>query len=156
MDASTKILLGCVVIFVAFFILALLSGFISDWISDTLSYVADCIRKMLHRAKIKISCENGNHDWNGCTCQRCGKVRNEAHKYSRMTYYGAAVSCHICGKVCNHRSPEGHSLWVSGCKCSECGNDLHQLEIDDEWWDDDRNLYKIRSHCTCCGFRYYQ
>ena len=33
---------------------------------------------------MKLSCIFG-HKWNGCTCERCGEVRNEGHEYTKFT-----------------------------------------------------------------------
>ena len=50
------------------------------------------------------------HKWNGCKCSKCGKTRDEHHKWDLCK-----GKCSICGKTQN----EQHD-W-NGCKCSRCG-----------------------------------
>ena len=58
-----------------------------------------------------------SHQWNGCKCERCGKIRGEGHRFERIqnTY---DEKCSICGKTqkitCTHHS------W-KGCICKNCG-----------------------------------
>ena len=55
-----------------------------------------------------LSCLFG-HKWDGCTCKRCKKIRDEQHDWD--------LCKGIC-KRCRKRQPEQHD-W-SGCKCSRC------------------------------------
>jgi len=48
------------------------------------------------------------HKWNGCKCSKCGKTRDDQHKWSSNT-----GKCSICGKECRH-------TWKDG-KCEICG-----------------------------------
>jgi len=76
------------------------------------------------------------HKWSGCKCERCGKIRDEEHKWNNK---GTGCKCHICGKTRN----EGHK-WVlleGKCteKCSVCGKE----QIIDHKWNDCK--------CERCG-----
>ena len=64
-----------------------------------------------------IRCKIGIHDWNGCTCRRCGKQRDEAHNW-----YGC--KCATCGKTRN----EFH-CFNNPCVCAKCGIVKHSYEI---------------------------
>ena len=46
---------------------------------------------------MNIVCLVKGHEWNGCTCTRCGKVRNEQHNVP-----GCAGECRICGQMIDH------------------------------------------------------
>ena len=75
-----------------------------------------------------ISCTFGFHDWDGCKCRKCGKIRDEGHNWN-------GCKCTKCGKT----RDEGHD-WDQDCeKCSKCGairQNVHQ-------WDGCK--------CTKCG-----
>ena len=43
---------------------------------------------------MSIMCIIASHNWNGCKCERCGKLRNESHKW-------VDHKCSICGKQAN-------------------------------------------------------
>ncbi|OQB94319.1 MAG: hypothetical protein BWX84_00243 [Verrucomicrobia bacterium ADurb.Bin118] len=80
------------------------------------------------------------HDWVGCKCIRCGKVRDEEHDWNK--------DCEKCVKCGATR--QGAHQW-QGCKCSKCGKTQHQLE------DCKCKICGIDAHdmvgCTCrrCG-----
>lgn len=77
-----------------------------------------------------ITCSLGFHDWGGCTCRKCGKVRDQDHNWSedceRCARCGAerkgfhdwnGCLCSTCGKT----GDEGHD-WSEDCeKCARCG-----------------------------------
>jgi len=58
---------------------------------------------------LAISCLFG-HKWNGCKCEKCGKVRDEDHVWDMCNGV-----CTKCGKT----QPEQHE-W-DGCRCKKCG-----------------------------------
>lgn len=58
-----------------------------------------------------IMCKLGIHDWDGCTCRRCGKQRDKGHVLDRDNI------------------KEGR---ISGCKCKKCGKTMHNFEVIDE------------------------
>ena len=162
MDIYSKIILGCVLIFAGFIGLAFLVSYLSDALPDYFSYLGELMKKGYVKSRVSLKCKNNEHKWNGCTCVYCGKVRNKNHKFSRQTsssYYwtpGQPATCQICGKTCNHKDQNGVSLGNSNCRCRICGSEVHKFVTDDEWWDDTRNIYKMRCHCIRCGFKYYQ
>ena len=55
---------------------------------------------------MNIKCILGFHSWDGCTCTKCGKKRDEAHRLTEC-------KCEICGKVLHK--------WDGGCTCKVCG-----------------------------------
>ena len=93
---------------------------------------------------MKRFCMFGLLDWNGCTCRRCGKTRDEEHDWD-------GCKCRHCGKTrdeehdwdgcqcrrCKNKRDKEHD-W-NGCKCRRCG------EMRDEGHD--------WEGCTCrrCG-----
>ena len=58
-----------------------------------------------------LKCIFGLHDWDGCTCSKCGKQRDEGHilDESRVADGGFA-----------------------GCVCIKCGKRIHNFEVIDE------------------------
>ena len=46
---------------------------------------------------MKLSCIFG-HKWNGCTCERCGEVRDEGHEYTKYAPNDKECVGHWCGK----------------------------------------------------------
>ena len=62
---------------------------------------------------MKIRCLFNMHQWDGCMCGACGKIRPEGHRWN-------GCKCEKCGWV---RS-EGH-VW-KGCFCSICGRSRHE------------------------------
>ena len=95
-----------------------------------------------------ISCLFG-HKWNGCTCERCGKTRDEGHNYQpipgkceeKCSLCGASRNkdhkwepvpdkcedvCSVCGK---RREKEHHYVPIEGYingkeyeRCTKCGH----------------------------------
>ena len=77
------------------------------------------------------------HAWVGCRCERCGKVRDEAHDWQHCLCRRCGLSrfsnhdwqgcvCRCCGKENHH--------WVKGT-CVACGEvctheEVHHLPID--------------------------
>lgn len=160
MDFVTKIFLIGILIVLGMIGLAYLVGFLSDELPGFMDFLGDSIKDGYIKTKVATSCKNNHHKWKGCKCVYCGKIRKSQHKYIRQSSYSmfpnpnASSKCVVCGKVCNHRNKNGMDLGNSNCKCKRCGCEVHQLVTDDEWWDDKRNLYKIKSHCIRCGRRF--
>jgi hypothetical protein len=75
-----------------------------------------------------IACILRFHSWNGCSCSKCGKIRDEGHNWSQdcekcskcgtaSTHNWDGCKCKRCGKT----RDKGHD-WPQGCeKCSKCG-----------------------------------
>ena len=102
---------------------------------------------------MNIICILRGHKWNGCTCTRCGEVRDEQHRPDKC-----GETCQICGRVVQHRWNVVHEETVGpneyGCvenvtttifKCAKCGklrkevrSDFHETEWDAEITDEDR------------------
>ena len=159
MDACSNAFLVCLGIMAFLFLIPLLVNIaedleILDRFDSVIYHIEELISNYKLNKKIHMRCDKGNHEWNGCTCLLCGKVRNQGHKYHKTVRYGEPVSCAVCGKTCDHRTSNGDLLWVKGCKCKECGNTLHKPVVDDEWWDDSKDIYKIRCHCSSCGVEF--
>jgi len=76
-------------------------------------------------------CKVFGHKWNGCTCKRCSKRRDEQHDWN-------GCKCILCGKT----RDEQHD-W-NECACTRCGKEKEQAQHD---W----------NGCTCarCGKRRY-
>ena len=67
--------------------------------------------------KSNLKCTMGFHDWNGCKCSKCGKLRDDGHDWSKD-----CEKCAKCGKI----SAVAHE-W-KGCKCLNCS------QMRDDWW----------------------
>lgn len=91
---------------------------------------------------MSLSCLFG-HKWDGCKCTKCGKWRDEQHRWDFCK-----GKCELCGKVCD----EQHE-WKK-CKCVKCGKKKPH-----DW---DRCYCRVCkkkrephdwNHCTCrvCG-----
>jgi uncharacterized protein (TIGR02145 family) len=71
---------------------------------------------------MKIKCLIGIHNWNGCKCFKCGKVRNDQHHWKKCM-------CTQCGKVRN----EQHDLKDGLCQI--CGQGLYKtIKIGNQGW----------------------
>jgi hypothetical protein len=71
---------------------------------------------------MNIKCAFGIHDWKGCICSKCGKIRELDHDWLH--------NCEKCAK-CGKARPDGHE-W-SGCKCLICDkrrNESHDWTAD--------------------------
>jgi len=75
------------------------------------------------------------HQWNGCTCTRCGKVRDQEHNW--------AANCGQCS-VCGQRREGAHQ--GDGCHCTICGKASEDAFHD---WQQDCE------RCSKCGRRRY-
>jgi hypothetical protein len=67
-----------------------------------------------------LKCILGFHDWGGCKCARCEKIRDEDHSWSGTT----GKRCATCGKARDDRHKwcgETRHKWVSRFRCSNCG-----------------------------------
>lgn len=95
------------------------------------------LSEYLERRRILRTCRIKGHDWDGCTCRRCGAKRDEAHDWNgckcrrcRKTrdegHDWDVCICRRCGKT----RDEAHD-W-NGCKCRHCGetrDEGHQWAI---------------------------
>jgi formylglycine-generating enzyme len=115
---------------------------------------------------MSIKCLLGFHDWEGCKCSLCGKIRDEQHDWSNdceecskcgqtrtdtHDWSKNCEKCSICGKT-----RDDHHKW-NGCKCSVCEKVRDQLHN----WDGCKCAFceKVRDEqhkwdgCTCsvCG-----
>lgn len=92
-----------------------------------------------------LACTIIGHKWNGCTCQRCGAIRDEEHDWNNCT-------CRKCGKVRDEE--QHHSYWMrkdvggapeyyriigQSCTCSVC----HKIR-------DTHHRYR-NGKCEVCG-----
>jgi hypothetical protein len=96
-----------------------------------------------------IKCKLGFHNWDGCKCTDCGKIRDEQHDWkgckclkcdkTRDEQHDWSKDCKKCAK-CNKTSDEDHN-W-NGCICTKCAKDEH------EWIKDSK-------YCICakCGLK---
>lgn len=94
---------------------------------------------------MKLSCIFG-HKWNGCTCERCGEVRNEGHEYTKFTPHNKECVGHCkCGRsfVFQHdyQTVPGKCYDV----CSRCGS-VRELE---HQWQSVEGTDKEK--CAVCG-----
>jgi hypothetical protein len=62
-----------------------------------------------------VSCTLGLHNWNGCKCIKCGKVRDEGHDWGKD-----CKKCERCGATRNNPAR------LNGCKC-ETGLEIGAL-----------------------------
>jgi hypothetical protein len=99
---------------------------------------------------MKLQCGIGLHNWKGCKCSKCEKVRDSHHNWSE--------DCAKCS-YCQHTRIGFHN-WV-GCKCSVCG----KAGTENHDWSHDCEICfvcKSRRHgahtwnpnctkCTTCG-----
>ena len=86
-----------------------------------------------------ISCLFG-HKWNGCKCERCGKMRDEGHDFKPIPGK-CEEKCSICGKVRSrpHR--------FENCRCIICGE---VRDSDHKWEPVPDNCEEV---CSICGKR---
>ena len=86
------------------------------------------------------------HRWNGCKCDKCGKIRDEQHDWDLCKGI-----CNRCGK----RQAIKHD-WKR-CKCSRCGIVIHHWDSDDKLLktaDERHHSVKLQRNickCTICG-----
>jgi len=59
------------------------------------------------------------HDWFGCKCKRCGKVRDEQHTFQPIEGK-CQEKCSVCGKIKDLPHQWRGSLW-QGRECARCG-----------------------------------
>lgn len=90
---------------------------------------------------MSVKCSIGVHDWSGCTCLECGKIRNSHHDLAKdcekcekcgqefedeHNWSKDCEKCSACGKT---RAAAHH--WLNNCeKCSTCGQtrkDIHKM-----------------------------
>ena len=95
---------------------------------------------------MNLMCTVGIHDWNGCECQKCGKIRDKGHDWTE--------DCQKCAK-CGKTRDENHK-W-DGCRCTVCS----KTRDEDHKWDGcrctacdktrDEGHHWDRCKCTACG-----
>lgn len=91
---------------------------------------------------MNLMCALGLHNWNGCKCTSCLKVRDAEHDWTkdceRCSTCGArrqgahdwSKDCECCA-TCGITRPDSHS-W-KGCKCTQCGkirDEAHNWQLD--------------------------
>ena len=67
-------------------------------------------------------CKLLGHRWRGCRCVRCGRTREQGHRYVEAEDR-CEHTCETCGKT----EPVPHDWY--GCRCARCGevrNEQHQ------------------------------
>lgn len=80
---------------------------------------------------MNVKCMVGLHKWNGCKCERCCKVRDEGHNWSK--------DCEICCR-CGKKRTADHD-WSKDCEiCSRCGKSRNGAHV----WSTDK------MKCTQC------
>jgi hypothetical protein len=93
-----------------------------DWIGES------CPRKGAAQAKhqsvrvlsptlARVICFCVGHDWFHCTCQRCDKVRDEAHDWVLLEGETCKAKCCLCGL------PNGLHDYADGV-CRHCGDQI--------------------------------
>jgi hypothetical protein len=60
----------------------------------------------------QICREQGQHDWDGCVCKRCGKTRDTGHDWD-------GCKCRSCGKTRDTGHDWSDCEW--GVRCKRCG-----------------------------------
>ena len=100
---------------------------------------------------MKLSCIFG-HKWNGCTCERCGEVRNEGHEYTKYTPNGKeCVGRCKCGRsyVFQHdyQTVPGRCFDV----CSRCGAEARYIPGHDSHHAWERVPGECKLKCANCG-----
>lgn len=66
---------------------------------------------------MSIKCKLGFHNWAGCKCHRCGKIRDIDHWWNNSN---KGCKCTVCGKIRDDYF--GIHEW-RGCKCIICGKE---------------------------------
>lgn len=86
-------------------------------------------------------CRETGHDWNGCKCTRCGKIRDEGHDWQKaVANFGAKEHRRQC-RICGRHETERHSFkHLPDCRrrCTVCGYTMT--------WHEFR-----RGECMTCG-----
>lgn len=100
---------------------------------------------------MKLSCIFG-HKWNGCTCERCGEVRNEGHEYTKYAPNGKeCVGSCKCGRsmVLQHdyQTVPGKCYDV----CSRCGAEARYVPGHDAHHTFQRVPGQCKLKCAVCG-----
>jgi len=94
---------------------------------------------------MKLSCIFG-HKWNGCTCERCGEVRDEGHEYTKYTPNGKeCVGRCKCGKQQALEHDWQSQPGSCSRKCARCG----KTSAPQHQWQ--RVEGKCQKRCTICG-----
>jgi hypothetical protein len=62
-------------------------------------------------------CFFGKHDWNGCTCLVCGKVRRNGHVPAPYTYW----SCDLCNDYHYMDCGDCEGYYETVTACARCG-----------------------------------
>lgn len=64
-----------------------------------------------------ILCTFGFHNWDGCKCTKCSKIRDEKHNWK--------INCEMCS-ICNKKSGKVHQK--EGCRCINCDTTFHTVK----------------------------
>jgi len=78
---------------------------------------------------MNIKCLFGSHQWNGCKCERCEKIRDEGHNFVKVFGNSNERKCKICGdsenyiylknKIKEDSKPKPRNIY----KCCKCGSE---------------------------------
>ena len=113
---------------------------------------------------MSLKCKLGIHNWDGCICTRCNKIRSTNHDLSEdcekcskcgtefKNNHDWSKNCEVCAK-CGKTRENGHS-WLNNCeKCSKCGqtrenrhnmlNGICRICGHGVFVDDDKKRYQI-------------
>lgn len=58
------------------------------------------------------------HDWDACTCRRCGKIRDTWHIPEDYTYW----SCDLCNKYHYMDCGDCEGAHITVTHCAKCGH----------------------------------
>jgi len=88
------------------------------------------------------------HNWDGCKCEKCGKIRNKDHKYESIPGQCKNI-CSICGKTIDveHDFTQQENKDLMNCKV--CG--LLRCVADKHRWEYGENIGDKKT-CKRCGF----
>ena len=100
---------------------------------------------------MKLSCLFG-HKWDGCTCARCGEVRNEGHIYANYSPNGKeCVGRCKCGRSMvfqhDYQTVPGRCYDV----CARCGAEAKYMSAHPAHHTFERVPGQCKLKCTTCG-----
>lgn len=95
----------------------------------------DAAETLEHRVRAWLRCRLG-HDWDGCRCARCGKLRDALHHWN-------GCKCKHCGAT----RDEQHD-W-DGRECKRCGR-IDELYGMDEYCRRGEHAWELWT-CGICG-----
>ena len=113
------------------------------------------------------------HQWEGCRCRKCGKVRDRGHSYLWRSHDD--TNCFEVCSVCGSERQKAEHSWetVPGAcrkKCLRCGREAEEhdyrtsapcrekcavcgKERDAHQWVNDRGPSRLGCKCAVCGAR---